>query len=180
MLPCVVNSQSQPRPAICQLGHRQRDENPAASSPSKSVLTNNGTGNSFRIRIYRKRRVGYPSFFYSPSLFTFLDKNRFCKPRVFYALRTLPSSVSCKSFACHSYENNRGVAKLFPQWNSASTPQSISLQLGTRLSATSYSGSPINSHSRRLTPSPSADSINLHPADRSFRRKSYPRGGGIP
>ena len=35
------------------------------------------------------------------------------------ALRTLPSSVSCKSFVCHSYENNRGVYQLFPFRNSA-------------------------------------------------------------
>ena len=33
----------------------------------------------------------------------------------------LPSSVSCKSFACHSYENCRGVHQQFPFWN-ASAP----------------------------------------------------------
>src|SRR6266481_10196009 len=32
---------------------------------------------------------------------------------------TLPSSVSCKSFACHSYENTRGVGVFFPFWNSS-------------------------------------------------------------
>ena len=63
---------------------------------------------------------------------TFLRKNRFCKSLVFYALRTLPSSVSCKSFACHSYENNRGVAKLFPKWNFASALQGVSPLLGAR------------------------------------------------
>src|SRR5882672_2473573 len=31
----------------------------------------------------------------------------FCKSFVFFSLRTLPSSVSCKSFACRSYENCR-------------------------------------------------------------------------
>jgi len=30
---------------------------------------------------------------------------------------TLPSSVSSKSFACHSYENCRGVYQQFPFWN---------------------------------------------------------------
>src|SRR6266436_6070304 len=35
----------------------------------------------------------------------------------FMHLRTLPSSVSCKSFACHSYENCRGVYQQFPIWN---------------------------------------------------------------
>ena len=34
------------------------------------------------------------------------------------ALRTLSFSVDCKPFVCHSYENNRGVAQLFPFWNS--------------------------------------------------------------
>ena len=37
----------------------------------------------------------------------------------FTYLRTLPSSVSCKSFACHSYENGRGAYQQFPFRNSA-------------------------------------------------------------
>ncbi len=37
----------------------------------------------------------------------------------FMYLRTLPSSVSCKSFACHSYENGRGAYRQFPFRNSA-------------------------------------------------------------
>src|SRR5260370_41836388 len=36
-------------------------------------------------------------------------------------LRILPSSVSCKSFACHSYENGRGAYRQFPCRNSALT-----------------------------------------------------------
>jgi len=35
----------------------------------------------------------------------------------FMHLHTLPSSVSCKSFACHSYENCWGVYQQFPIWN---------------------------------------------------------------
>src|SRR5712664_4942890 len=38
---------------------------------------------------------------------TFPCKKPFCKSFVFFSLRTLPSSVSCKSFAWHSYENCR-------------------------------------------------------------------------
>jgi hypothetical protein len=38
---------------------------------------------------------------------------------VFHLPYTLPSSVSCKSFACHSYENTRGVGVFFPFWNSS-------------------------------------------------------------
>src|SRR5947209_6465076 len=37
---------------------------------------------------------------------------------VFIQLRTLSFSVSRNSFVCHSYENSRGVAQLFPLWNS--------------------------------------------------------------
>ena len=37
----------------------------------------------------------------------------------FTYLRALPSSVSCKSFACHSYENGRGAYQQFPFRNSA-------------------------------------------------------------
>ncbi len=47
-----------------------------------------------------------PSFFShrctSPKTSVSSDQNRFLQ---ISALRTLPSSVSCKSFACHSYEN---------------------------------------------------------------------------
>jgi Zn-dependent protease len=40
-------------------------------------------------------------------------------PFPFKCLRTLPSSVSCKSCICHSYENTGGVYQLFPFWNSS-------------------------------------------------------------
>jgi hypothetical protein len=36
---------------------------------------------------------------------------------LFQVRYSLPSSVSSKSFACHSYENCRGVPQLFPLWN---------------------------------------------------------------
>jgi hypothetical protein len=36
---------------------------------------------------------------------------------------TLPSSVSCNPFICHSYENTRGVEGFFPFWNSPSSPE---------------------------------------------------------
>ncbi len=38
-----------------------------------------------------------------------------------YSPYTLPSSVSCKSFACHSYENTWGVYPKFPVRNSLLT-----------------------------------------------------------
>jgi hypothetical protein len=180
MLSSVVNSRSCLHRSLSLLDLRHRDENPVTANPLESTLTNGEACNSFRILIYINCRVEYLFLFDSASPLTFLPQDPFCKPLVSYALRTLPSYVSCKSFACRSYENNRGVAQLFPKWNSTSTSQGISIQLCTCQPAPSRSGSPINSHSRRLTPSSSADSINLHPADRSFRRHSHPRGGGIP
>jgi len=38
-------------------------------------------------------------------------KTGICKSPVFYSFCTLPSYVSCKSFACHSYENCRVYTK---------------------------------------------------------------------
>src|SRR5229473_596574 len=38
---------------------------------------------------------------------------------LFMRLRTLSFSVSRNPFVCHSYENNRGVAQLFPFWSKA-------------------------------------------------------------
>ena len=38
----------------------------------------------------------------------------------FHSPYTLPSSVASKSFACHSYENCRGVGVFLPFWNRAS------------------------------------------------------------
>src|SRR5216684_7049603 len=43
---------------------------------------------------------------------------RLCGCCIFHSPYTLPSSVSCKSFACHSYENTGGVGVFFPFWNS--------------------------------------------------------------
>src|SRR5882762_2898668 len=36
---------------------------------------------------------------------------------IFHSPYTLPSSASRKSFACHSYENCRGVYQQFPFWS---------------------------------------------------------------
>ncbi len=38
---------------------------------------------------------------------------------IFHSPYTLPSSVSRKSFACHSYENTGGVGVFFPFWNNS-------------------------------------------------------------
>src|SRR5260370_38232266 len=55
---------------------------------------------------------------------------RLCGFCIFHSPYTLPSSVSPKSFACHSYENTGGVrgysshsgTPLFPQFFSTSVP----------------------------------------------------------
>jgi len=40
----------------------------------------------------------------------------------FHLPYTLPSSVSCNPFVCHSYENCRGVYQQFPFWNELTPP----------------------------------------------------------
>ena len=40
----------------------------------------------------------------------------------FHLPYALPSSVSCKSFICHSYENTGGVGVFFPFWNGGPQP----------------------------------------------------------
>jgi hypothetical protein len=79
--------------------------------------------NSFECNTYKKHGVG-PSLparserlgvgvphFNAPTLrpfyFSTLPLSDYFSPRVFNRLRTLPSYVSRKSFACHSYENCR-------------------------------------------------------------------------
>ena len=62
---------------------------------------------------------------FSITLTSSVRKTRHCKPFVFSLMRTLPRSVSCKSFTCHSlvpsgaegYENCRVYTILFPIWN---------------------------------------------------------------
>src|SRR6266851_2757488 len=44
---------------------------------------------------------------------------RLCGCPVFHSPYSLPSSVSCNSFVCHSYENWRGVYPKFPVWKRA-------------------------------------------------------------
>src|SRR5258707_6621969 len=61
------------------------------------------------IRLFRSGLIhSFPSFL--TSLHHYLLTS--CFPYL------LPSSVSCNSFVCHSYENCRGVYQQFPFWNS--------------------------------------------------------------
>jgi hypothetical protein len=50
-------------------------------------------------------------------------------------LRTLSFSVACKPFVCHSYENNRGVAQLFPFWYAALATHLSSMYLSSFFSS---------------------------------------------
>ncbi len=57
----------------------------------------------------------------TPSVFQHLSQLPRCEQNEqsnFHSPYTLPSSVSCKSSACHSYENTGGVGVFFPFWNS--------------------------------------------------------------
>jgi hypothetical protein len=189
-----MKSRSYPRRTIRPLDFRHGDENSVTASPLASTLTNRDARNSFRplrlrafsarrIRFYENCRVSLEftakiseesglilSIF---SVLKLFEKCALPKPFQFRALRTLSFSVACKSFACHSYENNRGVAQLFPKWNYFTTPPGFSPLNPSH-------PSPFTSHLLRLTPSPSADSINSHPAERHFHFAVPPSGGGIP
>ena len=82
-----------------------RDAKPITATPLVPALTNRDARNSFGMRIYENCRVSHPSLSIFASLLTFPRKKRIRKSLVFYSLRTLPSSVSCKPCVCHSYEN---------------------------------------------------------------------------
>ncbi len=113
------------------------------------------------------------------------EKCALSKPFQFRALRTLSFSVSCKSFACHSYENCRvctnnshsGTQFLKNYFNSGKISGGMNHLQDAGF--TSHQ-SRVTSHLLRLTPSPSADSINSHPAERQTYLAVPPFGGGIP
>jgi hypothetical protein len=65
---------------------------------------------SCRCNTYKKHRGATPSI--SRRFLTVIPG-----PAVFHLPYTLPRSVSCKPFACHSYENTGGVYQQFPFWN---------------------------------------------------------------
>jgi hypothetical protein len=163
MLSCVVSSRLQPPQALCQRSSRHRDEETVTATPLECALAKRDARNPFRIRSYENCRVAYPSFSDFPFQLNPVRKSRFRKSFVFCALRTLSFSVFSNPCICHSYKNYRGVAQLFPQWNFAGTFH----QLRNRAPATS--------HLLRLTPSPSADTINSSPTEPGQARRS--RGG---
>jgi hypothetical protein len=120
------------------------------------ALTDRDACNSFRIRSYEKCRVSpaFSSRNFKPYS-TFLPTDRaLCS--LFSLFSLFAQRVFHNSFAITKIralsKNSRGVPLLFPLWNSAS-------------------------HLHRLTPLSSADSINLHAAERRFRRLSRPHGG---
>ena len=108
---------------------------PKISSPQLLLfrsLTNRDTRNSFRFRSCTNCRVpSFPPKKFSPS------KSSLVPPclygwSVFRLPYTLPSSVSCNFFVCHSYENCRGVYQQFPFRNSSLGDQSSRGQLSRR------------------------------------------------
>jgi hypothetical protein len=174
MLSSVVNSRHYRRRPIHPLQLHRRGVEPVTASPIKSAFTNCQPRNLFKISSYVKWRM-------SPSPH---KKNRISYSRSASTVRALCSLFSL--FATRVFHNSfvhkrfrtlsqkcRGVPLPFSIWNQP-TPSSYVLpaRLGHQLRVTI--------HLLRLTPSASADSINLHPADRYFRRQSQPRGGGIP
>jgi len=147
MLFWIVNSRHTLRltsPGTCVLFDLQLSTFDCSSSNSftsfslrtlSSLFASRVFTNSFEITqiriLLQNTRDGVPS---PRSIFVFRltipRKNRIYKSLVFYSLRALPSSVSLKSFICHSlapreiegYENNGAVYQLIPFWNSALAP----------------------------------------------------------
>ena len=70
-------------------------------------------GKPFRCNTYEKQGV-HPS----SQIFLSVLAPLACSCPPSHLPYTLPSSVSRKSFACHSYENCRGVYQQFPFWDS--------------------------------------------------------------
>jgi hypothetical protein len=169
-----VNYRLHPRRAVPPLDLRHRDEKPLSASPLDSALTNCDAHIPFRIRSYKNCRVSLLS-----PIRNFKSYLRFgSASRALCSLFSLSAStVFRNSFAHKGFrtlsKNSRGVPHLFPSWNSPAVLPSLPPR-------SSSHQSPTTRHLLRLTPSPSADSINLHPADRFFTRQSHPHGGGIP
>jgi hypothetical protein len=75
-----------------------------------------------------------------------------CRPPslLFHSLYTLPSSVASNSFACHSYENCRGVGVFFPNWNSPLTTNHSPLARSLSPLSATLTTTPISVHSKEL------------------------------
>jgi hypothetical protein len=77
----------------------------------------------------RLPQLGRHASWVDPGLLTSLPQSVISSsflPFLFRRLHTLQFSEVCKSFVCHSYENNQGVYQLFPLRNSfAAIPSSV-------------------------------------------------------
>ena len=183
-----MNCRFYPCRTIRSLDFRHRDENSPTANPLASTLTNCVARNCFIIRFYENCRVSLEftakfseesglvlSIYSVPKV---SEKCVLSKPFQFKALRTLSFSVSCKSFACHSYEKCRVCTN-----NSHSGTQFLKNYFNSGRIADGMNhlqDAGFTSHLLRLTPSPSADSINSHPAERQTYLAVPPFGGGIP
>ena len=153
MLSWVVNFRPYPRRTARPRRFRHVTKIPSPQLLTFPALTNRDACNSFRIRSYEKCRVSpaFSSRNFKPYS-TFLPTDRaLCSLFSLFAQRVFHNSFAITKIRALS-KNSRGVPLLFPLWNSAS-------------------------HLHRLTPLSSADSINLHAAERRFRRLSRPHGG---
>jgi hypothetical protein len=169
MLSSVVNSRHYRRRPIHPLQLHCRGVEPVTASPLKSAFTNCHPRNLFRISSYENCRVlpPPPQRFFKSYLSCASFGRSYCSLLSLFAPRVFHNSFVHNSFRTLS-KKCRGVPLpiLEPARAFFISPPSLF-----------WSQSPMTSHLCRLTPSPSADSINLHPADRYFRRQSQPRGG---
>jgi len=178
VLSWVVSSRLHPYRAALPCRFRHRDEKPITVSPLDSALTDCDARNSFRIRSYENCRVSPSSPHKKPRshLKFWFPICALCSLFSLFGPRVFHNSLAINQFHTLS-RNRRGVPQLFPSWNSLAPLRSIPTRHLSHRPAPAQSGSLITSHLYRLTPLSSADSINLHPAERCFRRQAHPHGG---
>src|SRR5882724_4087072 len=87
--------------------HRGCQQSPPLMNLPASVANKELTGSLSPLAATLTKNRGWGVLWLTNSLQALTGEKCICKSLVFYSLRTLPSSVSCKSFACHSYENCR-------------------------------------------------------------------------
>src|SRR5882724_7517016 len=116
MVPCVVlfSIDSRRQPSMC----RHVPNTPSPQLLLFRSLTSRDVRNSFGFRSY----ANCPGHLLPAK--TFSSLRSVPERPIFHLPYTLPSSVSCNFFVCHSYENCRGVYQQFPFRNSSLGDQS--------------------------------------------------------
>jgi len=182
VLSWVVNSRRHLCRTACALNIRESGEKHANASTFRfkrlRTLSFSVSSKSFACHSYENCRVSPPSpikNFKSYLRFAFPGR-ALCSLFSLLAPRVFHNSLAIKRFHTLS-ENSRGVHQLFPKWNRFRLPPSPFQPNSSHHPPITSLPRASRGHFLRLTPSLSADSINLHLAERQSRRQSHPHGG---